>query len=351
MSQGEGFATASADDDEDNPDDSEGENSSDTESASSPSQADPSKADAKRSDSGSGAVANSHGAPPTEQDKAPPPAPALAQAQVQVLAQAPGGPSKAQEPPYGELRVKQEKSPEGEAGAPEERASRPTANPVYSDVLRPKTEPQDLELRSGGGGACGGGASGGGGAGGEVQVKVEAEAKDRGDKCHLDERQRELHSDNDSSATCSADEDVEAEPERQKMYTMDKPSMLMPAGTVLVSAKLNSTQLSMQQLHNRAATIPPMHQIKAVHESAHQEDKQRGQGDLGELDRRPPNHPAFSTRDGKPCSFMPYDMKLALEQEAQSGLRPASPYRLSPRELSKASAQSNPSTAPNVSCY
>jgi len=48
---------------------------------------------------------------------------------------------------------------------------------------------------------------------------------------------------------------------------------------------------------------------------------------------------------------MPYDMKLALEQEAQSGLRPASPYRLSPRELSKASAQSNPSAAPSVSCY
>ena len=46
---------------------------------------------------------------------------------------------------------------------------------------------------------------------------------------------------------------------------------------------------------------------------------------------------------------MPFDMKLALEQEAQSG-RPGSPYRLCPRELSKASAQSDPS-APNVSRY
>ena len=37
------------------------------------------------------------------------------------------------------------------------------------------------------------------------------------------------------------------------MYTMDKPSMLGPPGSVLVSSKL-----SMQQLHQRAANIPPM---------------------------------------------------------------------------------------------
>uniref|UniRef100_A0A8C5FFW8 Nuclear receptor corepressor 1 n=1 Tax=Gadus morhua TaxID=8049 RepID=A0A8C5FFW8_GADMO len=230
MSQGEGLATASADDDEDNQDDSDaGDNSSDTESAPSPSQADPSKAgDGKRADGG---AANSH---PSEQDQA------QGAAQSQGAAQAGGvaaGPSsKTQETPYGELRVKQEKSPEGDGGTPEERAR---AAP-YTGVLHPKTEPQDLELRSGGGG-------------GEVQVKVEPEAKERGDKGQPDERQRELHSDNDSSATCSADEDVEAEPERQKMYTLDKPSMLGPPGSVLVSSKLN-----MQQLHHRAANIPPM---------------------------------------------------------------------------------------------
>ncbi|CAL8398383.1 unnamed protein product [Boreogadus saida] len=346
MSQGEGLATASADDDEDNQDDSDaGDNSSDTESAPSPSQADPSKAgDGKRADGG---AANSH---PSEQDQAQGVAQSQDVAQGQGAAQAGGaaaGPSsKTQETPYGELRVKQEKSPEGDGGTPEERAR---AAP-YTGVLHPKTEPQDLELRSGGGGG-----------GGEVQVKVEPEAKERGDKGQPDERQRELHSDNDSSATCSADEDVEAEPERQKMYNLDKPSMLGPPGSVLVSSKLN-----MQQLHHRAANIPPMvqgpygpgavpvsgftmfqHQIKAVHESAHQEDKQRQ--DQGEPDRRPPSHPAFSTRDGKPYPFMPFDMKLALEQEAQSG-QPGSPYRLCPRELSKASAQSNPS-APNVSRY
>ena len=46
---------------------------------------------------------------------------------------------------------------------------------------------------------------------------------------------------------------------------------------------------------------------------------------------------------------MPYDMKLALDQEALSG-RPGSPYRLSPRELSRASPQHDPN-APNVSRY
>ena len=38
-----------------------------------------------------------------------------------------------------------------------------------------------------------------------------------------------------------------------RMYTLDKPSMLGPPGSVLVSSKLN-----MQQLHHRAANIPPM---------------------------------------------------------------------------------------------
>lgn len=52
---------------------------------------------------------------------------------------------------------------------------------------------------------------------------------------------------------------------------------------------------------------------------------------------------------GKPLPYMPYDMKLALDQEAHSG-RPGSPYRLSPRELSKASPQPDPN-APSVSRY
>lgn len=50
---------------------------------------------------------------------------------------------------------------------------------------------------------------------------------------------------------------------------------------------------------------------------------------------------------GKPLPYMPYDMMLAVDQETHSG-QPGSPYRLSPRELRKASPDPN---APNVSCY
>ncbi len=66
----------------------------------------------------------------------------------------------------------------------------------YAGSVHPKTEPQDVDMKSG-----------------EVQVKMEPEIKERGEKG--DHGGRELHSDNDSSATCSADEDVEAEPERR----------------------------------------------------------------------------------------------------------------------------------------
>uniref|UniRef100_A0A667ZY04 Nuclear receptor corepressor 1 n=1 Tax=Myripristis murdjan TaxID=586833 RepID=A0A667ZY04_9TELE len=317
-SQGEGLATA--DDDEDNPDDS-GDNSSDTESAPSPSQADPSKSgDSKRADSAAGDGQCS------DQDKG----------------QASNG--KAPEALYGELRVKQEKSPESETGSQEERARVAT----YVGPVHPKTEPQDVDMKTG-----------------EVQVKMEPEVKEKGEKGDHGERQRELHSDNDSSATCSADEDVEAEPERQRIFSMDKPSLLSPPGSVLVSSA-KQAQLNMQQLQQRAAAIPPMvshysnllcsirfiHSKRhgAAHESAHQEDKQRQ--DQGDLERRPPfptRSPTVLDRDGKPFPYMPYDMKLALDQEAQSG-RPGSPYRLSPRELSKASPQPDPNV-PNASRY
>lgn len=103
------------------------------------------------------------------------------------------GHGKASEASYGELRVKEEKSPESESGSQEEKARMAQ----YSGSLHPKTEPQDVDMKAG-----------------EVQVKMEPEMKEKGEKGD----QRELHSDNDSSATCSADEDVEAEPERQR-YT------------------------------------------------------------------------------------------------------------------------------------
>uniref|UniRef100_A0A3Q3W1Z9 Uncharacterized protein n=1 Tax=Mola mola TaxID=94237 RepID=A0A3Q3W1Z9_MOLML len=317
------FSTASPDDDdEDNADDT-GDNSSDTESAPSPSQADSSKSgDSKTADSTAGDSQSS------DQDKG----------------QSING--KTLEPSYGELCVKEEKSPESETGSQEARVG------SFTGAVHPKTEPQDVDMKTG-----------------EVQVKTEPEVKERAEKG--EHGGREHHSDNDSSATCSADEDVEAEPER-RIFSMEKPSLLSPPGSVLVSSP-KQTHLNIQQLHQRAAAIPPMvshsvpgpfgpggvpisgfamlqHQIKAAHESAHQEEKQRQ--DQGDLERRPhfnTRSPTILDRDGKPLPYIPYDMKLALDQEAHSG-RPGSPYRLSPRELNKASPQPDPN-APNVSRY
>uniref|UniRef100_A0A673BA43 Nuclear receptor corepressor 1 n=1 Tax=Sphaeramia orbicularis TaxID=375764 RepID=A0A673BA43_9TELE len=170
--EGEGLATASPDDDEDNADDS-GDNSSDTESAPSPSQADaPKSGDCKRADGAATGDAVS-----LDQDKG--------------LASANG---KASEASYGQLCVKEEKSPESESASQEDKVR------AASYSVHPKTEPQDVDVKAA-----------------DIQVKVEPEVKDRGDKGDGGDRQRELHSeDDDSSATCSADEDVEAEPDRQR---------------------------------------------------------------------------------------------------------------------------------------
>ncbi|XP_024120705.1 nuclear receptor corepressor 1 isoform X1 [Oryzias melastigma] len=259
-SQREGQAMASPDDDEDNADESEGgENSSDTESAPSPSQADSSKvADSKQVESTTADTLS------TDSDK-------------DLTSN-----GKATEPPYGELRVKQEKSPEREMGSQEDK----TRVVAFPGPLHPKTEPQDVDMKVG-----------------EVQVKMEPEVKEKVEKGDHGERQRDLHSDNDSSATCSADEEVEAEPDRQRMYPMEKPMLRSPPGSVLVPSP-KQAHFSMQQMQHRAANIPPMvpgpygpggvsitgfamfqHQIKAVHDSAHQEEKQRQ--DLGDLERRP----------------------------------------------------------------
>uniref|UniRef100_A0A8C8GX02 Nuclear receptor corepressor 1 n=1 Tax=Oncorhynchus tshawytscha TaxID=74940 RepID=A0A8C8GX02_ONCTS len=341
-----------------------GDNSSDTESAPSPS--DPSKAggDSLRGD-GAGGSEN----------------------QWSNKGQASNG--RVQEPSYGELRVKLEKSPEGEAREPGSQEDGERARVAYEGHGHPKSEPQDVDMKPGGAG--------------EVQVKVEPDsAKEKGEP----EKQREgHHSDNDSSATCSADEDVDAEPERQRIFSsMDKPSLLSPPGSVLMSTA-KQAHLNMQQLQQRAAAIPPMvshysnphfsmiryahsarqahgdqppcqvvpfgpggisigaplsgfamfqHQITAVHESAHAEEKQRQDQADPERSRQPTNCPGFTNhsptivdREGKPFPYMPYDMKMALEQEAQSG-RPGSPYGLSPRDMCKASPQPND---PNASRY
>uniref|UniRef100_A0A669EPR3 Nuclear receptor corepressor 1 n=1 Tax=Oreochromis niloticus TaxID=8128 RepID=A0A669EPR3_ORENI len=129
--------------------------------------------------------------------------------------------------------VKQEKIPEGEAGSQEEKA-RVTS---FAGSVHPKTEPLDVVMNPE-----------------EVKVKMEPGIKEKGEKGDHGER---FHSDNDSSATCSADEDVEAEPERQRIFSMEKPSLLNPPGSVLVPSP-KQTQLNIDQLHQRAASIPPM---------------------------------------------------------------------------------------------
>lgn len=147
-----------------------GDHSSDTESAPSPSQADSSKSsDSKRPDS------TATDAQCTDQDKG--------QASNATVS----------ESSYEDLRVKEEKSPESEAGSQEEKVRVAS----FTAPVHPKTEPQDVDMKAG-----------------EVQVKVEPEIKEKVE--NPSERQGELHSDNDSSATCSADEDVDAEPERPR---------------------------------------------------------------------------------------------------------------------------------------
>ncbi|XP_026067048.1 nuclear receptor corepressor 1-like isoform X4 [Carassius auratus] len=280
--------------------------------------------------------------------------------------------AKGQEPPYGELQVKVEKSPEG--GAEDMLPQDERAHTAYEMQIHPKSETQDVEMTTPSSERA------------QVQVKTEPKVKDKEEK-----QVEQHHSDNDSSATCSADEDVEAEPDRQRLFSLEKPSLLGPAGSVVVSSP---KFLNVQQLQHRAATIPPMvsphslyphlafryapldrdraqpprhvsapyghsnvpggalsgfamfqHQIKAVHESV-QEDKQRL--DQNESDRRPrvtTHSPTVVDREGKPFTYMPYDLKL-MEQESHGGVgRPGSPYRLSPREPNKASPQPDASNA------
>lgn len=160
-----------------------GDNSSDTESAPSPSQADSSKSgDSKKAEASAGDVKSS------DQDKGP------------------AGSVKALEPLYGELSVKEEKSPESEAGSQEARAA------AFTDSVHPKPEPQDVDMKSV-----------------EVQIKMEPDVKERGEKG--EHGGREQHSDNDSSATCSADEDVEAEPERRFVVTCGDDKLWFFQGT------------------------------------------------------------------------------------------------------------------------
>ncbi len=152
------------------------DNSSDTESAPSPSQTDPSKSDT-----------------PTHLNSA---LDGMSDQDIMATKGAVAD-AKGQEPPYGELRVKVEKSPEG--GAEDGLSQDERTRSAYEMQIHPKSEPQDVEMAAPSSERA------------QVQVKMEPEVKDKEEK-----QAEQHHSDNDSSATCSADEDVEAEPDRQR---------------------------------------------------------------------------------------------------------------------------------------
>uniref|UniRef100_A0A8D0F749 Nuclear receptor corepressor 1 n=1 Tax=Strix occidentalis caurina TaxID=311401 RepID=A0A8D0F749_STROC len=176
------------------------------------------------------------------------------------------------------------------------------AKPVITLPVHTKVEPVETEMRLPE----------------NIQVKIESDTKEREmekpkEKSEPEEMdyslsqqvntaRQESHSDNDSSATCSADEEVDGEPDRQGIFSREsKPSLLNPTGSILVSSTIKQGQMDLQQLHHRAAVIPPMvscspctvpvgtpvsgyalyqRHIKAMHESALLEEQRQRQEQL-----------------------------------------------------------------------
>ncbi|XP_053130830.1 nuclear receptor corepressor 1-like isoform X2 [Hemicordylus capensis] len=373
VSQCESVAsTVSAQEDEDNdvsneeenPEDSEGaENSSDTESAPSPSMAEGPKPLEDALPENSALRRTPEMA--AEQESAIKAAPTTS-----PLSVAPGTSQSGNESP--KLQVKEEAATDVSMEV-ESRSQLPDTKPAVSLPTHPKVEPietevrlpQDVRVKTEGGDAKERDVD-------KPKEKLEPEEMDFGLGLQASSAPRlEPNSDNDSSATCSADEDVDGEPERQRIFTMDsKPSLLNPTGPLLVSSAVKQGQMDLQQLQHRAAVIPPMvssplqglpqgiplsgytllqQQIKAMHKSAMLEDQQRLRQEQLEVDCRRSASPCGPSKspsvewDGKSMAYIPYaEVKRAMEQEAQmqnAGARSASPYCLSPREVSKASPQ------------
>ncbi|XP_039177261.1 nuclear receptor corepressor 1-like [Crotalus tigris] len=352
-----------ASNEEENPEDSEGaENSSDTESAPSPSPTETSKPsediplDSSSSRMTTEAVA--------EQDSAMKPAPSASPPSATQG-------TKPAESEVAELQVKIEaKSEVEELMETESRIPMVDVKPVLNLAAGPKVEPVEVDTKPPL----------------DIEVKVENEVRERdedGPKEKLEPDGEDFglthqagaqrmepssDNDNDSSATCSADEEVDGEPERQRIFTMDsKPSLLNPTGPLLVSSAIKQGPMDLQQLQHRAAVIPPMerlpiipgfptsgytllHQhIKAMHKSSIVEEQQRQRQEQMEVDFRRSSSPCGPSKspnvewDAKTVAYMPYsEVKRAMDQEAQmqnAAARAGSPYRLSPREMNKASPQ------------
>ncbi|XP_018427583.1 PREDICTED: nuclear receptor corepressor 1-like, partial [Nanorana parkeri] len=238
--------------DEENPEDSEGaENSSDTESAPSPSAAEGAKQAEETPDRTTAASVTTAASPLQE--------PASKPATSASPTTAPQN-TKTPENPYPDLQVKEEINPEPEeAMEVEERNESTEPKPSPSLQMNTKAEPVESEVKPPD----------------SAQVKIEDDTKDRGlermkEKSEPDgieyvaskmpaHTRVESQSDNDSSATCSADEEVDGELDRPRMYTLDsKPSMLNPSGNILMASSMKQGPMDLQQLHHRAAVIPPM---------------------------------------------------------------------------------------------
>ncbi|MEE6468495.1 hypothetical protein FKM82_008299 [Ascaphus truei] len=368
-------STVSAQEDEDNegsneeenPEDSEvAENSSDTESAPSPSPEEGAKLGDEMTERTTSASLTTEASP--DQDSS----------SKYVLSASPSTAAQTAKPPehqFSELRVKEELNAEPEEAAElndRSQSSEPKLAPNLP--VHTKAEPDEAEAKLPD----------------EAQVKIEDETKDK-DMERLKERAEvaemefvptrhptpvrpESQSDNDSSATCSADEEVDGEPDRQRIYSMDpKPSLLNPGATILVSS-IKQGPMDLQQLHHRAAVIPPMvscspcnmpmgsvsassyamyqRHLQSLHENSLLEEQRQRQEHLNFESRRSASPSNMSKSpivewEGKSV-YMPYaaEVKRALEHEAQmqNAARSISPYRLSPREISRASphADMNP---------
>uniref|UniRef100_A0A8C4V3L1 Nuclear receptor corepressor 1 n=1 Tax=Falco tinnunculus TaxID=100819 RepID=A0A8C4V3L1_FALTI len=284
-----------ASNEEENPEDSEGaENSSDTESAPSPTPAEPAKpSEETPSESAASKVTTEATA---EQESTIKPAtstsPSLTAQSVST--------AESQTP---EPQVKEEINNEAEEPMEVDNRSHPVeAKPVITLPVHTKVEPVETEMRLPE----------------NIQVKIESDTKEREmekpkEKSEPEEMdyslsqpvntaRQESHSDNDSSATCSADEEVDGEPDRQGIFSREsKPSLLNPTGSILVSSTIKQGQMDLQQLHHRAAVIPPMvscspctvpvgtpvsgyalyqRHIKAMHESALLEEQRQRQEQL-----------------------------------------------------------------------
>uniref|UniRef100_A0A8C3PW67 Nuclear receptor corepressor 1 n=1 Tax=Chrysolophus pictus TaxID=9089 RepID=A0A8C3PW67_CHRPC len=283
-----------ASNEEENPEDSEGaENSSDTESAPSPTPAETAKPTEETPSENAAPKMTTEAA--AEQESTVKPAastsPSLTSQSVSTA-----------ESQTSEPQVKEEINTEAEEPMEVDSRSQPVeAKPVLNLPVHTKVEPVETEMRLPE----------------NIQVKVESDTKEREmekpkEKSEPEEMdyslsqqvnsaRQESHSDNDSSATCSADEEVDGEPDRQGIFRESKPSLLNPAGSILVSPTIKQGQMDLQQLHHRAAVIPPMvscspctvpvgtpvsgyalyqRHIKAMHESALLEEQRQRQEQL-----------------------------------------------------------------------